>query len=172
MNFPHERETMMDIVMKIIFVGGALGLGLMLLTVGVRECVLQKRTLEGVVPVDAVIVSAQVIKSVSHDTDPRPLKSTSTTSYSPEVKFRYTVYGHGYESDMLRPTVIVRGYASHEDAHREIAAFIPGSVVRAFVNPDLPARGFLIAERSSGPIVFIIVGVVMLPIAGVLLKFL
>lgn len=163
---------MLDVVMKLIFVGGALGLGLMLLVVGVREFVMQKRTLEGVVPVDAVIMSAGVVKSVSHDTDPRPLKSTSTTSYSPEVKFRYSVDGQGYESDMLRPTVIGRGYASQSDAQEEIAAFVPGAVVTAFVNPEFPKRGFLIAERSSGPVVFMVVGTVLLPIAGLLFKFL
>ncbi len=167
-----RSKSMMDIVMKVIFVGGALGLGLMLLIVGVREFILQRQTLSGVVPIEAVIVSAEVIKSVSADSDPRLMRSTSTTSFSPEVKFRYTIDGKGYESDMLRPTVIVRGYASDDAAREEIAAFVPGSVVQAFVNPELPSRGFLIAERSSAPVVFMIVGAVLMPIAGVLFKFL
>ncbi|MBU6413199.1 MAG: DUF3592 domain-containing protein [Planctomycetes bacterium] len=167
-----RSKSMMDIVMKVIFVGGALGLGLMLLIVGVREFILQRQSLTGVVPIEAVIVSANVVKSVSADTDPRLMRSTSTTSFSPEVKFRYTVDGKGYESDMLRPTVIGRGFASDEAAREEIAAFIPGSVVQAYVNPELPSRGFLIAERSSAPVVFMIVGTLLMPIAGVLFKFL
>lgn len=162
---------MMDIVMKVIFVGGALGLGLMLLIVGVREFLLQKRTLQSVTTVEALIVAAEVKTSVSPDNDPRPLRSTSTTSYSPEVTFRYSVAGHSYESQMLRPTVIVRGYTSHEDAQQEIAAFVPGSIVQAFVNPELPSRGFLIAERSSAPVIFIVVGTLLIPIAALLFKF-
>lgn len=162
---------MLDTVMKIIFVGGALGLGLMLLTVGVREFLLQRRTLDGVTQIDAVIVSAQVTKSVSADTDPRLMRSTSTTSFSPEVRFRYTISGSTYESDMLRPTVIGRGYASQSAAQEEIQPFVPGAVVTAFVHPEHPTRGFLIAERSAAPAVFIAVGTVLLPVAGLLCKF-
>jgi hypothetical protein len=165
-------KTMTDVIMKIIFVGAALGLGIMLLSVGIRELVLQKRTLDGVMPVDAVIVSAEVVKSTSPDMDRRLLRNDSTTSYSPEVRFRYTLADMTYESEMLRPTIIVRGYASESAAKEEIQTFSPGAVVTAFVNPEYPSRGFLIAERSAAPAVFITVGIILLPIAGVLFRYL
>ena len=89
----------------------------------------------------------------------------STTTHDPEVRFRYEMDGHTYESDLLRPSAIVRTYASKESAMDELAAFPVGATVQAYVNRAMPDKAFLVRESSAGPIVFLILGFLLTPIA-------
>ncbi|MBL0869681.1 MAG: DUF3592 domain-containing protein [Phycisphaerales bacterium] len=157
------------LVVFVVFLGG---LGVMLIVVGVREHVLQKRVVSNAVPVDAVILSVEVKSSRSYDSDHRPLRDNSTTSHTPEVRFEYMVDGKRYESDMIYPTVIVTGYASKESATEEVREFVAGSSVRAYVNPELPERAFLRMQTSSNPVWFVVGGVLTFVLLAVLIRFL
>lgn len=136
----------------------------MFLYVGVREWWRQRQLMEHSEPVDVVITHAAVVRCTTRDTDPRPGTSTSTTSYTPEVKFTYRVSSTQYESDLLRPNRIVTGSASESGAAAEIAAFTAGATVRAWVDPTRPDQAFLLLERGNGPVVFIVLGVLLQPL--------
>ena len=158
--------------MRWIFVAMFGGLGVMLLYVGVTQFFLQKRIAANARPIDAEITRSDITKSVSADADRSPQRSTSTTTYSPNVRFRYFVDGVPYESEMLRPNIIGRGFASHEEAAKEIEPFPLGAKVTAFVDDKHPESAFLIMEKSAGPIVFMLVGPLALAAALLSWRFL
>ncbi len=167
-----RKRTIMDYVMLAIFVLMFGGLGVMLIGVGVRESFIQRRVMATAVGVDAVILSADVKSSRSADTDHRSLRDNSTTSHTPEVRFEYVFNGVRYESDMLYPTVIVRGYASRESAADEIRAYTPGAKVRAYADASFPERGFLRLESSANPKWFVVAGVLSLVFLALISRFL
>lgn len=152
-------------VVQMIVFGVIAAFAMVMLYVGLTELVAQRRALANAVPVEAEIIWSDVKESRSHDSDQRLLRSNSTTSYTSEVRFKYTVAGVPYVSDMLRPTVIVQGHASRDSAAEEIAAFPMGAKVSAWVDPAAPERAFLVKEGFAGPIVFTILGLV-LPVIG------
>ena len=141
------------------------GFGVMMLVVGITQLLQQRRNLSHGERVDATIEYAAVFVSTSSDTDPRLGHSTSTTTYRPDVRFSYVVAGRRYESDLLYPTSIVRTYASQADAALELAGFPVHAKVRAYVDPSHPERAFLNAEAGNGPVVFIILGLLLPPVA-------
>ncbi len=141
------------------------GFSVMLLFVGTTQFVRQRRLLAHAEQVDAEIVKSEVFVSTSADTDPSLTRNTSTTSYRPDVTFRYRVNGTQYESDLLYPNIIVTGYASHESAAEELAPFPVHAKVRAWVDPSLPDKAFLIAQAGNGPLAFVVVGLVLIPVA-------
>jgi hypothetical protein len=145
----------------IIFGGG----GLVLLYVGVTQYFLQRRLLANAVTIEARIIKSEVHKSVSSDTDTRLLRDNSTVSYRPDVQFRYIFRGTPYESDLLRPTIIVHSYASQDSVVQELAPFPVGATVPAYVDPENPDKAFLLQESGAGPVVFIIVGLILPPLA-------
>jgi hypothetical protein len=140
-------------------------LGLVMLYVGITQFFTQRRLLTNAIPIDATITHAQVSSSTSADTDRRVERNTSTTSHTPEVRFRYELAGNTYESDLLHPTIIVRGYASRDAAAEALAPYPVGTTTTAYVDPADPGKAFLINEASAAPMVFIIVGVLIPPIA-------
>jgi len=158
---------MTRIIVTIIFGG----FGLVLLYVGVTQFVRQRRLLANAERVDAVIVHSEVFSSTSTDTDPRPLRGTSTTTHRPDVRFRYRVGDADYESDLMYPNIIVRTYASRASAAEALAPFPLHANVRAYVDPSLPDKAYLIAEAGAGPVVFIIVGLLLPPLAWFVGKF-
>lgn len=147
------------------------GFGVVMLYVGVTQFLQQRRNLTNAERVDATIVHSQVFTSTSSNTDKRLLRSNSTTSHRADVKFRYRVSGTEYESDLLYPNSIVQGYASESSAAAELVPFPLNATVRAYVDPSRPDKAFLIAEATKGPIVFIVLGVLLPPIAWVVGKY-
>lgn len=141
-------------IVFILFAGLSLAMG----AVGVREYLLQRRLLAHARPVDAIILRSEVIVSKSADTDHRLGRDNSTTSHRPEVLFRYVIDGTTRESDMLYPNVIVQGYASAEGAAAVLKPFPLDATVTAYVDPAHPDRGFLIRQGGAGPVVFMVVG--------------
>lgn len=141
------------------------GFGFVMLYVGVTQFVLQRRLLANAERVDVVIVHSEVLTTTSSDTDSRLLRNNSTTSHRPDVRFRYRVAGTEYESDLIHPNIIVTGYASRESAAEELVPFPLNATVRAYVDPARPSKAYLIAEAGKGPIVFIIIGVLLPPLA-------
>jgi hypothetical protein len=141
------------------------GFGFVMLYVGVTQYFMQRRLLANAQRVDARITHSEVFSSTSADTDPRPLRSTSTTTHRPDVKFRYQLGGSEYESDLMHPNIIVRSYASREAAAEALEPFPLNATVRAYVDPSLPGKAYLIPSAGNGPIVFMILGVVLPPLA-------
>ena len=141
------------------------GFGLMMLGVGVKQHFEQKRLLANARSVEVEIIQSEVFVSTSRDTDRGSSSSTSTTTYRPDLKFRYLVGGVKYESDRLYPTIIVRSFASRESAAEVLKPFPVGAKVKAFVDDTQPDKAFLIAQAGAGPIVFIIIGVLLPPVA-------
>ncbi len=141
------------------------GLGLMLLVVGVVQMRQQRRNLAHAEPVVATIEHAAVFTSTSADTDPRLDRNTSTTSHRPDVRFRYEVAGRTWRSERLYPSVIVRSYATAAAAAEELAPFPVNAQVRAWVNPAYPEQAFLIAEAGQAPLVFVVLGLLLPPLA-------
>lgn len=136
-----------------------------MLYVGVTQYVLQRQLLGNSIPIEVEVVKSEVFKSVSADTDNRTLRDNSTISYRPDVRFRYSHEGKDYESDLLRPTIIVQSFASADSASEELRPFPVGSRVPAFLNTQHPDQAYLIRESSAGPIVFMILGVLLPPLA-------
>lgn len=141
------------------------GFGVMLLYVGVTQFIQQRRNMADARPIDATVVHSQVVSSTSADTDSRLGRSTSTTTHRPDIRFRYRVLGTEYESDRLRPNIIVTSHASTESAEEALKPFPLHATVRAYVDPAHPEQAFLIRESGNGPVVFIALGLVLPPLA-------
>lgn len=141
------------------------GLGFVMLYVGITQYFQQRRLLRNARRIDVTITRSEVITSKSANTDRRPLRNNSTTSHRPEVRFRYEIDGRTYESDLLTPTIIVTSSASRESAEEFLKPYPVNARVSAWVDPASPDKAFLQLERSAGPIVFIILGVVLPPLA-------
>lgn len=141
------------------------GFGVVLLYVGLTQFLQQRRLLANAERVDATITHAEVFSSTSSDTDSRVGSSNSTTTHRPDVRFRYRLHGHEYESDLLYPNIIVTSFASRNEAADVLAPFPVGAKVRAFVDPTLPGKAFLVASSGNGPVVFMILGILLPPLA-------
>jgi Protein of unknown function (DUF3592) len=141
------------------------GFGSVMLYVGVTQYFRQRRLLRRATPVNATIVRSEVFSSKSADTDSRLQRDNSTTTHRPEVRFRYEVNGQTHESELLYPNIIVVTYASRESAAEALARYPVNANVRAFVDPSLPDQAYLIAEAGAGPVVFMIIGMLLPPVA-------
>jgi hypothetical protein len=141
------------------------GFGLVLLYVGVTQYFLQRRLLANAVTIEAQIIKSEVRRIVSSDTDRRPLRDNSTVSYRPDVQFRYVFRDKEYESDLLRPTIIVHDYGSQDSASQELAPFPVGAKVKAYMDAENPDKAYLLQESGAGPVVFIVVGLILPPLA-------
>ena len=141
------------------------GFGLVMLYVGTTQFFQQRRLIANAVKITAEITYSQVFTSTSNNTDTRLGRNNSTTSHRPDVKFTYEVAGKKYESDLLYPSIIVTSYASRESAADELKPFPVGAKVDAFVDPALPDKAYLVKQSTSAPVVFIIVGLLLPPLA-------
>jgi len=166
-----RKRTVADYFMLAVFSLMFGGLGIMLIFVGGREFIIQRRIVATAQPVQATILSARVVSTKSSDTDTRTLRDNSTTTHTPEVRFSYTIGDVRYESDMLYPTIIQRGYASVESAEEELVAYQPGAVVQAFADSSLPERGFLRLEKSNNPVWFMVAGGLSFALLGAIYRF-
>jgi hypothetical protein len=156
-----KQRSMAGTIVFIVFAA----FGLVMLGVGAREWLLQRRTLAAAQPVAATITKSEVFSSRSADTDRSVQRNTSTSTYRPDVTFEYELGGVRYTSDLLRPSVIVTGYASHEAAAELLAPYPIGARVTAHVDPAHPERAFLDVTPTSAPMVFIVVGLLLIPVA-------
>lgn len=141
------------------------GFGLMLLYVGITQYWRQRRLLRNAVPIVATIVHSAVAGSRSADTDSRLGRDNSTKSYVPEVRFEYEFGGRRHSSTLLDPNIIARGFASHEAAAAELVPYPVGALVAAQVDPSLPEQAYLRPQAGNGPVVFIVLGVILPPLA-------
>lgn len=147
------------------------GFGLVMLYVGTTQFFQQRRLMSNAVKIRAVITHSEVFSSKSIDTDQRLGRDNSTTSHRADVKFKYEVDGKSYESDLMYPNIIVTGHASQDSAAQELKPFPLGATVDAYVDPGTPDKAFLVKESTAGPIVFIIIGLLLPPLAWWVGKF-
>lgn len=157
--------------MKYVFITIFVAGGIALLFVGARQWWMQRQLIANPQRVKVTITRSEVKSSKSSDTDSRTLRSNSTTSYTPELKFTYQIDGKTYESDMLRPTDIGTGYASHESAAEVLKPYPLGATVDAWVSRYHPDKAFLLNEAGWGPVVLMIVGAVVPVIVLLLARF-
>jgi len=141
------------------------GFGLVMLYVGGTQYFRQRRLLVRAQPVKATIVKSEVFSSQSTGTARQVGRHNSTTTHRPDVRFRYQVNGQAHESELLYPNIIAITYASREAAAMVLAPYPVDAEVRAFVDPASPGEAYLIAEAGAGPMVFIIVGLILPPLA-------
>lgn len=141
------------------------GFGFVMLYVGVTQYFRQQRLLRRAETIEATILKSEVFSSKSADTDNRLGRDNSTITHRPEVRFRYDVNGQTYESELLYPNIIVVTYASRESAAEVLVPYPLSAKVRAFVDPQLPDQAYLIAEAGAGPVVFIVIGILLPPLA-------
>jgi hypothetical protein len=142
------------------------GFGLGMLYVGVTQHLEQKRLLASARPVEAEITRSEVHASGgSDDASGKRGRGGSTITYRPEVEFRYQLAGSTYTSDRIYPTIIARTHATHDRAAEVVRPFVAGTTVKAFVDESQPEKAFLIAESGAGPMVFMILGVALVPLA-------
>jgi hypothetical protein len=98
-------------------------------------------------------VSARVLS-----TDIKAVRGDKGTSYTPVVRYLYSVNGAQYESKQVLPLTISASYAW---ATRLRDRFRPGQVVTAYVNPSHPASAFLVRNVSLLPLVFVAIPLLM-----------
>ncbi len=158
--------------MRWIFVLMFGGLGLMLVYVGVTQYFIQKRIAANARTIEVEIFRSDVTRSESMDTDRSLTRNTSTTTWSPNVRFRYVVNGTPYESEMLRPNIIGTSFGSQAEAAEVIAPYPVGAKVLAYVDERHPDKAFLILEKGAGPVVFMLVGPIALAAAYLSFRFL
>ncbi|HSW05578.1 DUF3592 domain-containing protein [Aquabacterium sp.] len=137
------------------------GMGFMLLYVGCTQWRLQRRLMRHAVPVPARIVRSEVHSGTPSDSD-------DSVTHRPELRFRYHCQGRAYESEMLHPTIIVQGHPSHASAEELLAAYPLGASIVAYVDPAHPDKGFLVPQASIGPLVFLLLGALLPPLAWVI----
>ncbi len=149
----------MDRTLRVLIILFAGGFGVALLCVGVTEFFQQRRLLTSAHPVQAEIIDSSV----------RCIDSSAARpgAYCAAVRFRYRIDGAEYESDRLYPTFIRPGYESPASAAAELAPFPPRANVVAHVDPEDPARAFLVPRGTSMPLMCILLGLVIPPVSWI-----
>jgi hypothetical protein len=145
------------------------GFGAMMLYVGITQHFEQKRLLSSAQTVEAEITRSEVVASTTKRVGET---GTGTTTYGPEVAFAYEVGGVKYSSTRLYPTIIAVTHGSHDSAAEVLRPFPLGAKVKAFVDATMPDKAFLIAQAGAGPMVFIIVGLLVPPVAWAVARYL
>lgn len=98
-------------------------------------------------------VSARILK-----TDIKAVRGDKGTSYTPVVRYRYSVNGAQYQSTQVLPLTISASYAW---ASKLRDRFQAGQVVTAYVNPSRPASAFLVRQVSLLPLLFVAIPLLM-----------
>ncbi|MFT3685462.1 MAG: DUF3592 domain-containing protein [Phycisphaerales bacterium] len=162
---PPTPRRRMPTIAQLIAYAICLGFAGMFLVVGTRQFFEQRTLLSNAEQIEVEITRSEVVVSKTEDTDRRLNRDNSTTTYRPEVEFTYLDRGVRYKSDRLYPTIIMRTFAGHDSAAEVLAPYRVGTKVKAHINRAMPDKAYLIAERGAGPVVFMSLGVLLLPIA-------
>ena len=101
-------------------------------------------------------VSARILS-----TDIKAVRGDKGTSYTPVVRYQYSVDSAQYISNQVLPLTIS---ASYGWAVKLRDRFRRGEVVTAYVNPRRPASAFLVREVSFLPLLFVVIPLAMVGI--------
>ncbi|WP_227133878.1 DUF3592 domain-containing protein [Halorubellus salinus] len=129
-------RSLAAVVLMVVF-------GLVFAGVGGYLYVEERRAIENSEPVDATVVSAEVVVETDRDSD-----GDVTRSYRPDVVYRYEVDGESYEGDNVipGPGSVSKGQGW---ANRVVDEHPPGANVTAYVDRDDPTTAFLVKERQT-----------------------
>ncbi len=112
------------------------------------------------VPVTATVLSKEVERHTSRDSDGR-----TSTSYEPVVKYRYQVDGQTYTCDVVTP---LDDSGSSRWAHELIGRYQVNEETEAYHNPKEPHEAFLAKQYSFFPYIFVLFPMLFLAVgAGV-----
>lgn len=88
------------------------------------------------------------------------------TDYQAEITFDYKFEGTSYSSDFVYPLDDDKEFNTESEAQNYLENYSSGEEVDAFVNPEQPGKAFLTAERSNQPLLFVLIGMMMLLAGG------
>lgn len=116
------------------------------LAVGIYAARRQAKRLATYRPVPATVIASEVER-----------RSTGKgQSYEPRIRFRYMAGGRTHECDTPLPVDGIKGGGSEDWAQQLVGRYPAGANTTAYVDPDDPAKAFLVREASIGPYVFIL----------------
>lgn len=125
-------------------------LGLALVTYGGFDYVQQSTAVEDAVTVEATIEEAAVSEPTGRD-----------SQYHVHVEFSYRYRGTEYVGEDLFPGSIGESYDTRDAARSALEPYPEGETVTAYVDPDAPDEGFLERRTTSGPVVAVAFGAVL-----------
>lgn len=135
-------------------------IGLVIVGVGGYVYVDEGAALDSGVEVDATVVGSDVEQRIRYDAD-----GDRRTVYYPRVTYEYSVDGETYRSSNLRAG-LGRESMLESNARRTVERYPVGAQVTAYYDPENPSRAFLVAGRSSVPLIagglgafFVLIGV-------------
>ncbi|MCU4743642.1 DUF3592 domain-containing protein [Natronoglomus mannanivorans] len=128
--------------------GLVLVLGLVMLWGGSTDYVTQEDRLENAIEVEATIVETDIDRQTGDG-----------TRYYPAIEFEYRYDGTTYSSSNLNPADSRSSHSTRSSAQSVVDQYPEGDTVTAYVPPSEPEGAFLEADRSSGPYLFLLGGV-------------
>jgi len=81
--------------------------------------------------------------------------------YQAEISFEYSFQGENFSSNFIHPLDTDKEFNSETEAEKFLEDYQEGETVDAFVDPDNPDEAFLKAERSSEPLLMMIIGALL-----------
>lgn len=139
------------------FVGVFLIVGIILIVKSIKDK--KKAEASGAWPsTTGTVVESTIKEHSSYDTDDH----TQRTTFSPYVKYTYTVMGTAYESHKLAFGAAQSG--SYKFAQDLIAAYPAGATVAVYYDPNNPAEAVLMRKSGSSK-VMLILGIVFVAVS-------
>jgi hypothetical protein len=93
-------------------------------------------------------------------------RGSKSTTYRPDVEYRYQVAGQMYSSRAVLPA---RASASSRWAHEVVRRYPPGAGTTAYHDPGNPAAAFLYRHYSFAPYLLVFMGMIFVTIVLALL---
>lgn len=132
----YDNETIGRLML--ILMGGTMGLmPLLILVAGVTATIQKRRALRTYVPVDAIVLSQEVVETRGDD----------ATWYKPRIQYAYEVLGVRYRSTNIRSGSSSEYAFSRKEAQRIADSYPVGGHIEAFHDPEAPASAFLIKRH-------------------------
>jgi hypothetical protein len=122
--------------------------------VGIGGVWRQHQRISGFLPVRATVISSEVRSHTS---------SKGSTSYSPEVTYRYEVSGRKFTGEDVLPLSMS---AERSWAEGIVRRYPAGKTAEAYFNPADPSDSFLVKEYSFFPYFFILFPLIFLAVAA------
>ena len=125
--------------------------GIAVLSYGGYDYVQQTEAVRNSVEVDATITELSI------ETD-SGTSSNPGSNYEPTVEFEYTYNETKYTGTKIYPAHIEQSYDTRSAAESAIERYEPGTDTTAYVSPDQPGDAFLKNQRSTAPVVALVLG--------------
>jgi hypothetical protein len=143
--------------------GKAMSIFVLLVGIGILGVGAYSYVADSAVLDDRVEVTAEVVDTGVEEVP----ASRGNTAFVPNVTFQYRFNGTEYTSNRLYPGRAQPTYGNRSSAEAQLSAYPVGETVTAYVDPDSPARAFLIDSRSGLGIGALAVGVLICIIGGI-----